>query len=1195
MTKIFTKPIFYLLLLLGMTCLFADAQAQNKQVSLEFALQAIGKKYKTNFAYKHEIVQNKLVDGDYTKAKNLDEALKRVLYPHNLLFLYVSEGNYTIIPRNEELKNLQTGAQEGTASMNENGQIFITGQVFDESGNPLPGATVKSNGDNRSISTDANGQFSFFIPSNATTVGFSYIGYQLYEVNTSKVQGRLTIRLKPSLDNELSEVKIVSTGYQKISPERTTGAAPTITAKELEKIPVANVVQRLESMIPGVKVSISSGDNSFAYGNTQRAINSGTRTIGRSDYNMSIRGSSTLQGESFPLVVVDGSISELDLSALNPNDIESITFLKDAASASIWGVRAANGVIVVTTKRGKNNQAPKVSFSTTASLSNKPDLDYLRIMSSTETMAYEKELVDKGLITTPSASTPFGQPISNFTDLAFQLKAGSITQAQYDAQVAVYAGRDSRSQLDKYILQPAANQQYNLSVSGGGNSSDYFYSASYSNERPNAVNNSAKRLTVSLNNTFKLFQKATLSTSIKGSFFNYKNNGLGLNNFFRPSATTFMPYDQLVDEQGNRVYSSRTYYKGFTNSLEAKGFMNWDYNALDELDNNDNTQHSNNYSFTANLNIPIFKGFSASGFFNTEKTFDNSRVYYNEQSFYYRNLVNNFTPNTDSGPVQNSIGLVAGSGILNTINSTNNNYTVRGQLDYDNTFGGRHQLTVIAGSEIRQTEVGQGSNTLYGYNTGTGISRSVDYFTPYTTVLGYAQPLSGAPSQQDKTRRYLSYYSNAGYTLDGKYTLSASVRYDDYNNFGVDRKFRATPLWSSGLKWDIKKESFLASVNWISNLSLRATYGVNGNISTDLYPFTYIGLGDADLTTGLPYASIIAPANPELRWEKTYVTNIGLNFGLLNNRISGTVDYYRKNGKDLFYEFPINGTYGVTTLTRNSSEMTGKGVDLGLTGVIYTNNDWNVSSSLNFGYNTNEVTDSRFAVNSSMFSNPAYARNLVGLPNDKIMVYKNAGLDANGMTQIFDENGNKVAVNRTISSIDALKFAGRMNAPYFGAFNTTLRYKQFTLLAVATYQFGNVFLKPTVTTYPTTRRGVMYDLSEDVAKRWQKAGDENTTVVPGAAGVYAATSLLRYQQSDINVLKGDYIRLRELSMTYQIPVDKITRAVKAANFGFSVRNLGLLWTANDEGFDPDFVGGLNSNTLGLPAAVSYNFSLNVNF
>ena len=1196
MKKRFTQLLSccYLLLFTVFAVSPTMAQQAEKTMTVEAALNAITKKYNTKFAYEHDVVLGKTTSAESLKAKNLEQALKQVLYPNNLLFLYVSDGNYTIVTRDQTLTSSGRAANPVTSG-NQDG-VYISGRVLDENGKPLPGTSIKSNGSNSIAITDGNGRFSFRLENGASLLGFSFVGYESYSYPVMGSQSNLTINMKVSAANQLEEVAVISTGLQKISKERSTGAAVLITADEIAKVQSPNLLHRVEASAPGVKINITAGDNSFVYGNTRASINGGTRTRGASDYSFMVRGTSSIIGEQLPLVVVDGAITENDISSINPNDVESLTFLKDAAAASIWGTRAANGVMVITTKSGKIGQAPAISFSMSAAVSNHPNLGYLRMMSSAQTIAYEQELVAKNVITAPNATTAFGSPVADVTDLTFKLRAGTITQTAYNSLIAQYSARDSRSQVEDNLLRPATSQTYNFSVSGGSNASTYFYGASYSKEDPYTVGNSGSRLTVTLNNTFKLFKVATLTSNIKAAFFNYKTNGISLNSLYNPSSAAFMPYNQLIDDNGNRVSYSKKFYSGWVNSLYPSGFLNWGYNALDEIDNADNTQKDGNYSANFNLNVPIVKGLSANAFYSTERSYTTGRNYYNENSYYYRDYINGYTPVPLTGRATNSIGLASGAGgIYNVTNASTNNYNVRGQLNYDTSLGTDHQINAIAGAEIRQTQQGESTSTLYGYNMGTGIARPVNYFTPYTTIYGYTTSIGGVAGQADKTRRYLSYYSNAAYTYKSKYTLSASVRYDDYNNFGVDRSFRATPLFSFGGKWDASKESFLKDVSWISNLSLKATYGVNGNISTALYPFTYIGLGSADSATGLPTASIIAPANPELRWEKTYVTNIGLDFGFLNNRINGSVDVYRKHGEDLFYNFPISGTYGVLNLTRNSTELMGKGVDLGLGGVFHRTPNWDVIGRLNYAYNTNEVKDTRFVPSSSFYASPAYGTLIAGYPTDKILVYRNAGLDATGMTLIYDQNGNKIAPNVAVTTVNALVYAGRRSAPHFGSYTQSVRFKDFTLMAVATYQFGSVFLKPTISSYPSARAGITYDLSEDVAKRWQKAGDEAFTNVPGVAGANATVSLTRYQQSDINVLKGDYIRLRELSLSYRIPVQHISQAIKGANFAFAMRNLGLLWRANKEGIDPDFTSGLNTSTLGLPATVSYNFSLNVNF
>jgi TonB-linked SusC/RagA family outer membrane protein len=1169
--------------------------AQGGRISVEQALDVISKRFRSKFAYEHRLLQDKYTEARNANGRTLEESLKNVLYPNNLMFLYVSENNYTIVAQDKAVPNNMDMVKGDDAIKQDDGQVFASGKIVDEFGTTLPGATIKSTSSNTSAISDASGQFSKFFPRGTEAVSISYIGFQTQIIRLAIPAKSLSITLKIAQSSQLQEVNIVSNGYQTLPKERSTGAYSAINAEDIKKVKSNNIVQILESMVPGVKVTLGSGDNSFLYRNSQVALNGGTRTVGQNDYNISIRGTSTLRAEQFPLVVVDGSIYELDLSTINPGDIENMTFLKDAAAASIWGTRASNGVIVINTKKGVKNQAPSVSFSASASVSNSPNLNYLKMMNAAQSIDYETELVAKNIIAAPNAANPLGPVVSTVTDLLFARRAGSISQAEYDRRIAILSSRDSRDQVSQYLLQPATSQQYNFSVAGGGNATSYFYSASYSKERPYAVGNEGSRLTLALNNTFTLFKKATLTTSFKGAFFNLKNNGILLNDLYTPLASTFMPYDQIVDDNGNRVQRAKTYYSGWTNSLQQRGFKNWGYNALDEIENSDITQKDNNYSGTVDLNVPIFKGLKASAFYSTERAFSNSRRFYNESTYTYRDLINNYTPVPLTGAARNSIGLTDGSGILSLINTTTNNYTARGLLSYDSSFGENHQLTAIAGTEFRQTALGQGTYMMYGYNTGTGISRPVDYNTPYPSVGGYDQILNGAPTQGDKTRRYLSYFSNFGYTYKSRYTLTGSVRYDDYNNFGVDRSFRATPLWSTGIKWDVYQENFLRNVKWINNINLRASYGVNGNISTTLYPFTFIGLDPSDAATGLPTAVIISPANPELRWEKTYVTNIGLDFGFLNNRLFGSVDVYRKQGKDLFYEFPVNPTYGINSLVRNSTELLGKGIDISVSAVAYRDKDWEASLRINHGYNTNKAADDRLSPNSSLFGSPAYGAIVTGYPIDKIFVYRNAGLDAAGLTQVYDQNGKIVSSTQNITSIDALQYAGRMQAPHFGSLTTNVRFKQFTLMAIATYQFGNVFLRPTISSYPSSRLGTRYDLSEDIDRRWRNPGDESRTNVPGVAGRFAAQSLFRYQQSDINVLKGDYLRLRELSLTYQIPVSGITKAVKSATFAFAARNLGLLWTANKEGIDPDFAGSFATTSLGLPATVSYNLSLNVNF
>jgi hypothetical protein len=485
---------------------------------------------------------------------------------------------------------------------------------------------------------------------------------------------------------------------------------------------------------------------------------------------------------------------------------------------------------------------------------------------------------------------------------------------------------------------------------------------------------------------------------------------------------------------------------------------------------------------------------------------------------------------------------------------------------------------------------------MYGYNMQTGVTQPVQ--STYIDVNGLTNTAYYLPTSQqyDKTRRFLSYYGNAAYTLLNKYSLSGSVRYDDYNNFGVERKYRATPLWSAGAKWNIAGEDFMKQVTFVNMLALRATYGYNGNIATDVYPFTAISISSS-YVTGQPAASVTQPANPTLRWEKTGVTNLGIDYSLFKNRLMGSIEWYTKKGKDILYQFPIDPTYGVSTLTTNNTRINAKGFEASITGAFIRQKNMDWTATFNFSYNKNELVDNRFQPTSSTYSSLS-GTNIVGYPTTALWAYRFAGLDNTGMTQVYaGDKTTKLAPSQNPTSLDALYYAGTTVAPYYGSLSQRFRYKNFTLFALGTYSFGSVFRRPTVSVYTSTRYpSVQYDLNKDIDKRWRKPGDEAYTNVPGIAGVYAAQSLFRYGFSDINVLSGSYIRLREVSLSYGVPAAIAKRiTAKSIDFTFSVRNPGLLWTKNKEKIDPDFIPVLSQNTLALPPSASYNMALGINF
>lgn len=1117
---------------------------------------------------------------------SIDDAMNRILEGTNLSW-YKVRNTITVVA--QEKKKFTTI------------EIFpsgpdLKGKIINEKGEPVPSASIILKKSRRMATSDAKGNFLFKDADPYDTLIVSGVNINTREFALNG-QSEVMIAVLTRVTVEEEVVVSVNTGYQKLPKERATGSFSVITAKELAKIPVANLIQRIEGMVTGVQPKIMSGDNSFVYSGLVQSINSSTRNVGVNDYNINVRGTTTLRGELMPLIVVDGFPTNFDIKTLNPNDIQQITFLKDAAAASIWGSRAANGVIVIETKKGRAAAAPSVNVSTTLTTYGKPRFGYLPLTNSAQQLDLDAEIVNKNIYpyNPLTGADPNKFYVSTGMDLAYRLRAGLIDQATYDQERARLSAINGFDQLQNYLLHRASGQDYNFSVNGGNSGHTYFLSGSYSKELPSAIGTVGERFSLTANQSFKVFNRATLSIGLRTTQFNYKNSGSGLA-ALSTDGQNYLPYHQLVNADGSLQYQSYAYYYGRTQALEQKGYLPWGFNYLEEMQNNKITTKDQNYSGNIDLTVPIMKGLSVSGQFMIEKSIQQSRNENGANSFTARNAVNMATgiSSFDGSLVY---GIPKG-GIINENTATNNNYSARVQATYDAAIAEKHQLNIVAGSEIRQTQAGvvTGQN-IYGYNPETGIGQ--DKLASYVDVNGSTQTAYSIPQGniQDKRRRFLSYFANGAYTFDNKYTFSASARYDDYNNFGLDKKYRATPLWSAGIKWQMNREKFLENVSWLNSLAFRATYGYNGNISLDQAPFTTIFLSSGSYTTGLPYAGILNPANPALSWERTGILNIGFDYSLFNNRLFGSMEWYTKSGKDLMYTFPIDPTYGVDNLTRNATQVNAKGFEMSIGGTPVRTKLVSWTSTFNFSYNKNEVKDNRFVPTASFYSS-LIGGIISGYSTDAIWVYRNAGLDANGMTQVYDSDlKTKLAPNQNPKDISAVQYAGLRTAPMYGGFINDITVGSFSLNLMVAYSFGGKFMKPTVSNYQIPRRtNVALELNRDVDLRWRKPGDEANTVVPGMAGAFASASLFRYQYSDINVRSADYIRLRQIGLGYTVP-EKIASKIRSRGIRINaiVRNPGLLWVRNDEKIDPDFLPILRGNELRLPPPAAYSLSVNLNF
>ncbi|SEW53988.1 SusC/RagA family TonB-linked outer membrane protein [Chitinophaga arvensicola] len=1171
----FIKTAVVVCVLLGW---LSPAYAQTTGVPVAAALKKITSELGTKFVYENELLDNVKTTADLRnlRSRKVEEVLKEVLYPNGFIFLYVNDNTYTII-RDVRKREGQPAPPVSTEVALPENEMWVQGTVTDEKGYPVAGATVAAAKNNNGTVTDQLGNFRLRVNKEEPALSVSFIGNRPV---LAPLQGQTTLHIVMGADNiQLKQVE-VSTGYQYIPKERATGSFGLVTAKDLERRSAVGLVEKLEGSVSGLQVNVGQPD----------------RNLFKNRDQFSVRGVSTILSEKKPLIVLDGFPTELDLVNINPNDIAYITVLKDAAAASIWGVRAANGVIVIETKKAAFNQAPVVRASATLTTTGRPRLDYLPMAGATDYLGLEKELVDKGLL--PLPSSPFllsNPPLTTGADLYLQFKNGKISQQQLDAAINQLKGRDIRDQYQRYILRSPFSEQYDVSVSGGNTHMRNYLSASYTDEYANTKGDYSRRMVVNFNNETRLSQKLSLTADMFVTSLQMKNNGLGLGSL-QGGTYPLSPYDQLVDDNGQSVNFAQRYPGRILDSLQQKGFLPWRYNYIDELANADNTYQSLAWRFNTGLQYKIAPTLSIEARYMLEKVADGNRQYANPQSYAARDMVNSFTVTTT-----HERGVPAG-GMLTRNDGKQQNYTLRGLIRFDPNLKGHQALNIVMGGEFRETLTSGFTNRAYGYDDRLLSSGVVNYNTVYKTTSGN-QKVAAMQSFQNQRDRYTSAFANFTYTLHEKYSLSGSIRKDDSNLFGVSKEYRAVPLWSIGGLWRINDESFM---QWkpLSHLNLRATYGFNGNVNKTTSPYLVTqAAGGPNPFSNEQYASVYNPANPLLRWEKVATFNVGLDAGFFDGRLTATLDIYRKNSTDLLGNVEINPTYGFNTLLTNKLEMTNHGVDLEVGGSIIVSKRFTWKAAANFSYNTSKVSKAYFQQNTVTYytraGNPIEGKSL-----NSIYTYRFAGINDKGVAMLYNGKDQKVAAddNKLLDEKDlqSVAYQGVSVAPYFGGLTQTFRYGRFELYTLFTWKFGHKFLRPGVDDYYNAP--YLRSANKDIARRWQKPGDELLTDVPAVDAVHR--SLYNYRLSDNFVEDAGYVRWRELTLNYQLPDQWFKgRFAKGINVSLSGRNLAL-WTANKQGIDPDYVpGGVISASSSLdytpgvvlPPARSLVFSVKADF
>lgn len=1057
--------------------------------------------------------------------------------------------------------------------------IDVRGRVVDENGRPLEGATVMVKGTTKAAKSNDKGNFSIDNVADDGVLQIRYVGYKTLEINLKDAVMPLEIKLNVAT-GELEEVNVTySTGYQNIPKERATGSFVQIDNEIVNRGVSPNILDRIAYLTS----SLRKGNNGAT-----------------SNTDISIRGLSTIDASMMrPLIVIDGFPYEeasintpLQLDNLNANNVESVTILRDAAAASIWGARSANGVIVITTKKGKFNQKVNINFRGNTTLTERPDLFKLNITSSQDVMDYEKKLFATGFYNDYDNSYPsigYFPIVSPVIEILSARKRNAITQEQADRRLAELANHDTRNDVNKYLLRTSITQQYHFDVSGGGDKMAYRSSVSYNNSTANEIGNSGNTLTINLNNTYRPIKNLELNTYLNYAQIKDKANSLGYQQFLADGRRTFAPYTMLADANGNPVSVSRNLRENYIDTLKTQGLLDWHYRPLEELNNQDNINKRFNLRFGGGIKYSILQGLDINLTGQYNRSTSNNENYQSLAHYDTRNYINSFMFLNASGQPQYPVPL---GGVLDVSNRLEVAYDLRSTLNFNKVWG-IHNVSAIGGVDIRESQGDSNTSRTYGYDPLTlGYIANIDYTTKYLQRPFGNGSVSINPGRaiDGILERRLSYYSNIGYTLLNKYVLTASGRIDAANLFGMKANLKAKPNWSVGAAWDITKENFFNSES-ISLLKFRTTYGYNGNVSnsaTSLPVFRYQPNSQTGYNIPAIVASLSSPPNPGLTWEKVRLINLALDFGVFNNRLSGSLEYYTKKTNNLLGLYPIEPTSGVTTYTGNTAGLKAKGIDLNLDALVL-NNNLKLRSQFSISFNSDEVTEYYvFPALLNSASNYFGSIVLVGKPRYHIHSYQWGGLDGQTGNPMGILNGQIIPFSTSISNTKPqdLVYHGHATPTVSGNMLNDISYKGFSVSFNITYNFGYYFRRSSI---DFNQIQSFWGGHGDYGLRWQKPGDEKFTNVPSAP-VSSDNRYSFYGFSEALVEKGDHIRLRDLrflcnlnnTILKKLPFKNIALSVMADNLNV------LLWRANKQGIDPDF-----NNTIPSPRSIT--FGLNLNF
>ncbi|MFC5283233.1 SusC/RagA family TonB-linked outer membrane protein [Pedobacter alpinus] len=1065
-------------------------------------------------------------------------------------------------------------------TMNAQMRYTLNGTVNGSTGETLIGATIAIKETGQSTTTDSQGKFKLLLTQQGQKdrqelhLQVSYMGYQTYEQPLDWGADRLLAIVLELATTSLQEVT-VSTGYQQIAKERATGAFEQIGSELIGRGVSGNILNRLEGLSA---VTLFDQRNANTFNGTG------------STPNILVRGVNSINAGTAPLIVLDNFPYQGDINSINPNDILSISILKDAAAASIWGASAGNGVIVIISKSGQLNQAMKVNFSSNINWKAKPRLMEQQLLPSAEFIELQASLFDKGYYNSQENNNR-KPALSPAVELLIAHRDGQLTEEMLEQELNRMKTKDVRDDYLQQVYRQALTQQYALNLRGGSQRHSYYASVGYDKNLYALKSNEGERLTFRLQNSLKPIDRLELKGSLQYS----QNQQLTLSpsaalgyGQLQIGAKQLYPYASLSNADGSPAVIDKDYRGSYTRTLGNGQLLDWDYRPLAELALAGD--RSKRYTLVGDIaaSYRFFKGISAELKYQYQQNINEENDLLHQESYYTRNLINRFTQVNGT----NLLRPIPLGDILDYSTFSSLSNALRGQINVQQYWGNGHELDAIIGTEIRQQNSKSKGFRTYGFSDELLTYGNVNFTTVYPAYgnLAASAVIPNTVSFGEQLNRYVALFANAAYTYQKRYTISGSVRKDASNLFGVNTNQKGVPLWSVGGLWNIANEDFY-HFDHLPYLKLRASLGVAGNVDNGRSAYTTMNYYPAPNTiNNLVYANVVNPPNANLRWEKVQTFNLGLDFEGKGRRISGSFDWYKKNTTDLLGAEPADPTIGFTSRTLNGAATMGNGFELQLN-TVNLNKALRWESNLLLAHSLTKV--SRYlntASTTRLVSNGSSINPIQDELVYPLFSYQWAGLNAATGAPMGFVAGEKSEDYSTIvnrSPINELVYHGSAIPLYYGAFRQTFSYRHFSLSANLTFKMDYFFRRASIHYTNLFANNVGHP---DYTKRWQQAGDEAITQVP--AMVYPAISNrdVFYNNSEVTVERGDHIRLQDLRLAYSLSKPNSNRlSFQNLQIFAYASDLGILWRANQLGLDPD--NGFNGVPVSRQLAIGLKIDL----